>query len=127
MSSTQEVIKDMLGEISKIAKTETVVGDAIDLGNSKVVPISKIILGFGAGGGYRGDEGEGSGAGGGLVVQPMAFIVQQKDRIEILSTEDKSTLLNKIIDLVPAVMSQLPGFNSASTPSEDTKIEEDED
>ena len=129
MSSTQELVKEMLAEVGKIATTETVVGDAIDLGNSKVVPISKIVVGFGAGGGYRGDEGEGSGAGGGFVIQPIAFIVQQKDRVEILSTEDKSTLLNKVLDLVPAILGNLPGMSTSSPKEagEDSSLDEDEE
>ncbi len=130
MSSTHEIIKDMIGEVAKIAKTETVVGEAIDLGTAKVVPITKIVFGFGAGGGYRGDEGEGSGAGGGLMIQPIAFIVQQKDRIEILSTEDKSTLLNKIIDLVPTVIGHVAGSctgEGKAKTDEDVLPEDEED
>lgn len=47
----KSLLSSIIGELRKIATTETVVGKPIELGNKKVIPISKILVGFGVGGG----------------------------------------------------------------------------
>jgi len=54
--------EELLGQITDFikseAKTETVVGDQFDLGAFKCVPVIKVGMGFGSGGG-EGTEGKG--------------------------------------------------------------------
>ena len=78
MNTAQNILKDLVGELKSIAKTETIVGAPVSAGEYTIIPISRVALGVGAGGGggdaIAGGEGgaggdavrgEGGGGGGG--------------------------------------------------------------
>ena len=88
----RNLVKNLLGEINKISKSDAVVGGVRDAGRAKVMPLSKVSVAFGTAvggaGGKRakdtgtGDaEGEGGGAGGALRVEPKAFVVVGEDGV----------------------------------------------
>ncbi len=105
-----ENLKDLLAsiieELRKIATTETVVGKPVGLGDKKVVPISRILVGFAIGGG----EGKpkdttdkfAGGGGGGARVEPVGFIVMDGDKISFLPS--KPGKIDEIIELIPDVI-----------------------
>jgi len=47
----ETTIKEIAGELEKIATTKTVVGEPITAAGKTIIPISRITMGFGAGGG----------------------------------------------------------------------------
>ena len=71
MNPAQDILKNLVGELKDLAKTETIVGAPINMGEYLIVPISRVSLGVGAGGGTgeaearKGCTGEGGGGGGG--------------------------------------------------------------
>jgi len=84
------MIKNLLAELREMIKTETVVGEPIEAGDSVVIPVSKVSVGFGGGGGgSKADEkaagGEGSGIGGGASIEPVAFIVITEGKAQLLT------------------------------------------
>jgi len=81
--SLSDVIKTALDQINYIAKTETVIGEPIRAGNVTLIPVSRVSIGFAAGG--AGDEkksGSGVGTGGGVSVTPVAFISIIDDKVQ---------------------------------------------
>ena len=67
MSAVENLVAVVMGELRQIAKTETVVGEPVTVGDTVIVPVSKISFGFGAGGGGADEKGGGgSGTGGGV-------------------------------------------------------------
>lgn len=82
----KNVMKELLSELGRVAKTDAVVGTVRDAGKAKVLPLSKVSVGFGTAlgavggkakrGGEESDAGaEAGGAGGAVVVEPRAFVV----------------------------------------------------
>jgi len=53
----KETLSSIIGELKVIASTKTVVGEPLTLDNKMVVPVSRIMVGFGVGGG-EGQEAE---------------------------------------------------------------------
>ena len=79
MPVAQDILKGLIGELKTLAKTETIVGSPFSAGEFTVIPISRVSLGIGAGGGTGGDEkkgpaGEAGGGGGGIRIQPVALV-----------------------------------------------------
>lgn len=79
MNTAQNILKDLVGELKTLAKTETVVGAPVTIGEFTVMPISRVTLGVGAGGGAgetekKSSAGEGGGGGGGIRVIPVALV-----------------------------------------------------
>ena len=71
-------------ELRSVARTETILGQEIKVGELLADSRVPVSLGLGAGGGQGSDNkktGEGGGGGGGVVVTPIAFIVSKGEDI----------------------------------------------
>jgi uncharacterized spore protein YtfJ len=91
-----DLLQGMLGEIRKICRSDAIVGKPMKLGEANLVPLCRVSIGFGAGtsdlsgsGGRRDGSIEGGGAGGGIVVEPRAFVVVARDGVPQLLTMRK--------------------------------------
>ncbi len=108
--SVEVLIKTLLQEFRQIVRTESVVGEPVVVGETVIVPVSKISFGFGAGGG-KGDKSEGgSGTGGGASVEPVAFIVIREGKAQLLPLEDKGVSIKKLLELAPDVIKKVKDF-----------------
>ena len=103
----EDMVRTMLHELREIVKTETVVGEPLVLGEITIIPVSKISFGFGAGGGQSEKDDGNSGTGGGGSVQPVAFIVIQKGKAQLLSIEDKSMSIADLLKYAPDVIEKI--------------------
>nr|WP_122013548.1 GerW family sporulation protein [Maliibacterium massiliense] len=114
MQTTLENIKDMID-------VNTIVGEAITtVDGQTILPISKVSFGFVAGGGEyelphksasqpMGAEGArpfAGGAGAGVSVSPVAFLVIGKDNVRLLCT-DVNTPYDRIIELIPQIVTEV--------------------
>ncbi|HEY6727553.1 MAG TPA: spore germination protein GerW family protein [Polyangiaceae bacterium] len=85
----KNLVKGLLAELSKVSKSDAVVGGVRDAGKAKMIPLSRVSIGFGAGLGgvggktdrptQGGGQAEAGGAGGAIVVEPRAFVVVGED------------------------------------------------
>jgi uncharacterized spore protein YtfJ len=103
----EEMIKNMISELKELAKTETVVGEPIEIDGKKIIPVIKVNLGFGGGGGEDTEKGRGAGAGagGGVKVEPVGFIVVKEEDVSMLPI--KGTKLEKLAEVVPELISKI--------------------
>lgn len=113
---TDEFMKTLVDELQEIATSKTVVGEPINVEGRTLIPVISIMVGFGAGGGGGTGEtpstgqmqtgrgqGTGLGGGGGARVEPIAFIVIEKDRVYMLPTRG-GTGIDKILAQAPDLM-----------------------
>ena len=115
----ESLMKVAMNSIREISDVNTIVGDAIKLDeNTTIIPISKVTLGFAAGGSEfnketieeytKKDKDEivqyklpfGGGSGAGVNIIPMAFIVMQNNIVKVLPVSHSSAL-DKLLDYVP--------------------------
>ena len=112
MRTTMESIRDMVD-------VNTIVGDAVQAQDgSVIIPISRVSFGFASGGSEfgcnKGHESAlkypfGGGAGAGVSVKPVAFLVIKNDIVRLLSIEHDNTY-DKIIDSIPQIMDTIKGM-----------------
>jgi uncharacterized spore protein YtfJ len=95
----------LLEKLKGIAQTDTVVGQPIAVDGVTLIPVSRVSVGFGLGG--HTSKAETAGSGGGLTVEPIAFIVVQGENTRIISLTRDKDVFGKAIDLVPEVLSLL--------------------
>ncbi len=107
-----EVLKGVVGELREIAKSETIIGEAITVGDKTVIPVIKVSVGFGAGGGQgeAGDKGGGfgGGGGGGARIEPAAFIIMDEKGIKLLSAGKGKW--DTIIEAIPGIAGKVGDF-----------------
>ncbi len=99
----------MFSKLENILGTKTVVGEPIYIGDSIVLPLVDIFFGLGSGG-FESDEKEkdkssGGGMGLGAKVTPSAVVVVQNGNVQLVSVKNQDSI-NKIIDLVPGILSR---------------------
>ena len=123
-ASLESLIERVLGELHRMVKTETVIGEPVEAGEVTLIPVSKISFGFGAGGGSEGGKGQ-SGTGGGASVEPIAFVVVHPDgRTQILPIGDRESGLEQLAQLMPEALSKVKKF-MARKREQPTEEEED--
>ena len=108
----ETILGSITGELKTIARTESVVGEPIEIDGKTIIPVIKLKLGFGAGGGEdtsgekkHGHGGNGGGGGGGINIEPAAFITIVGDDISVLSP--KGSKFEKIAEAVPDIVSKI--------------------
>ncbi len=109
MSATMEKIRDMMD-------ANTVVGKPIEAGGVTVVPICKISIGYASGGSDFAQKNQkpenpnafGGGAGMGVNITPVSFLVIRDETVRVLSVEPPaSTTVDRVIDMVPDVVGKV--------------------
>lgn len=119
MEHVIELIEEMVGTLSDTVRSQVVFGKEVALGPAKIVPLSRVSIGFGGGGG-EGDQrfghhrdkerrrptgkGTGGGGGGGAKVRPVGVIVFTEDGVRVEGIPDKAGLCDKIIDRIPEMI-----------------------
>ena len=123
----ENLIRTMLQELREIVKTETVVGEPLQAGDTIIVPVSKISFGFGAGGGKGGKADSGSGIGGGGSVEPVAFIVIAKGKAQLLPLEGKGMSVGDLLKYAPDVIKKIKSFKENRDQKKEGESETDEE
>jgi len=109
-----DLIKVVMSELKGLVKTETVVGEPIEAGGITVIPVSKVSVGFGAGGGEGSKKSIsfGSGTGGGASIEPVAFIVVTEGKAQLLPLTTKKPAFSDVVDLIPRVIEKVKEIKS---------------
>lgn len=117
MQNEKSKISELMGismeKIREMGDVRTVIGDPIQAGDTTIIPVSKVSYGFASGGSdlpakENPKELFGGGAGAGVTVQPIAFLIISKDGqvrlMQISTSEDK---FSNAIRSVPEVLDRI--------------------
>lgn len=108
-------IEGMLGvsmeKIREMVDVNTIIGDPITTNDgTTVIPVSKVGFGFGSGGSDIPSKSAkdifGGGAGAGVTIEPLAFLVISDGHVELLQI-DKASGAEKIITSIPGALDKL--------------------
>ena len=105
----QAIAETLAEKLKNMIDTKMVVGETIIAGDTTIVPVSKVAVGFLSGGGeYEKESGTNDfpfigGSGAGYSVSPVGFLVIKKGDVKLIKVSP-SELASKIIDVVPEVV-----------------------
>lgn len=108
-----EMITSTMGKIRDMIDVNTVVGQPIVSGDVTMIPIAKVAIGYGSGGSdfatknypANRDNAFGGGAGAGVSITPIAFLIQRGDNVRLLPVaEPASTSVDRIIEMIPDLL-----------------------
>ncbi|MDN5322903.1 MAG: hypothetical protein PWQ67_1357 [Clostridia bacterium] len=127
MSSNHPIeglMKTAMESIKQMVDVNTVVGDAVEAADGTVIiPVSRVVCGFAAGGGEFETAGGGKnqeqkqslpfggGSGAGVSVQPVGFLVVSREEVRFLSVEGNA-MVDRLIDQAPNLVNQIQGIFS---------------
>ena len=95
----QDTIETLLSEVKHLAKSETVFGDPIIAGDTTLIPVSNVSMGFAAAGSGKKDGNNGTG--GGVQVNPVALVSITNGKVQVHTMDSGSSDVSKIISLAP--------------------------
>ena len=120
-----------LDKIKNMVDANTVIGTPITTSDgTTIIPVSKVSYGFGSGGSEFASKHQnsnnlfGGGAGAGVTVNPVAFLVVSNGDVKLLSVTQGST--EQAVALVPEMFDKIVGlFKKDKKDKKDKKIKED--
>ncbi len=129
----ESLIQTALEKIRQISDANTVIGEPIQAPNgTQIIPVCKVSMGFAAGGSdfpsKTPKELFGGGTGGGLTVQPLAFLViHATGEVRVLGIPTANSTADRIVNMVPGVIDQVSGlFHRESRPDMAGPMSEDD-
>jgi sporulation protein YtfJ len=116
----ESLMKTAMENLKEMVDVNKIVGDAVETPDgSVIIPISRVSFGFAAGGTEFKQQTDGAsrnsnsaglpfggGSGGGVLVQPVAFLVAGQGQVRLLPV-DRHAMLDRLIDLAPQLIDQI--------------------
>lgn len=116
MHPIENVLSITMSELNKMVDVNTVVGNPfVTPDGCTIIPISKVSFGFVTGGGEYGEGVKApietrypfaGGTASGVTITPVAFMVEKKDQIKLLTASDRD-LMDKILDSIPQMVGEV--------------------
>lgn len=114
-----EPISSILGatmqNIREMVDVNTIIGEPITSPDgSIIIPVSKVAFGFASGGSEFAAKSEkmpfGGGAGAGVNITPVAFLVITHGNVKLLQIGESSGTLDKLISMIPDIADKVKEF-----------------
>ena len=138
----QGLMKTAMENIKEMVDVNKIVGDPVECPDGSVIlPISKVGFGFAAGGSeFPAGEGAvqssdemdessssgmpfGGGSGGGVSIQPIAFLVVGNGTVKVVPLDEQTHLFDRIIESTPIVVDKI---QSMMRRGDNTRIREEQ-
>ena len=105
-------LESIFQSFQEMIKVETVVGEALHIGDAILVPFVDVTFGFGSGGfGGKGDTAhESGGGGGGAKLEPTAILVIKGERVEMFSIKQDgyhASGFEKLLTMAPEIIEKM--------------------
>ena len=101
-SKFNATVASLFQGMDSVLSSKTVVGDAIHVGDTIILPLIDVSFGLGAGAMSGSDADKGAGALGGKMT-PSAVLVIQNGKTRLVNIKNQDTI-TKILDSIPDVM-----------------------
>ena len=115
-NSIEGILGVSMEKIREMVDVNTIIGDAITSPDgTTIIPVSKVSFGFASGGSdlpKQAAEKFAGGAGAGVTVKPVAFIVITRDGdVKLMELgSSKPSAIEGVIDAIPNVVEKIKGF-----------------
>lgn len=125
MSNTlPNMLENTIAKIREMVDVNSVVGDPITTPDGvTIIPVSKVSVGFGGGGSdfvsknvNHQENPFGGGAGGGVKVTPIAFLIIKEGSVRMLPVAaPANTTADRLVEMVPDVLDKVSNFIDSHT------------
>ena len=125
MSQTlPNMLENTIAKIKEMVDVNSVVGEPITTPDGvTIIPISKVSIGFGGGGSdfvsknlNKQENPFGGGAGGGVKINPVAFLIIKDGSVRMLPVAaPANTTADRVVEMVPDVLDKVSAFIDSRT------------
>ena len=120
MSQTlPNMLENTISKIREMVDVNSVIGTPITTPDGvTIIPVSKVSVGFGGGGSdfTKNNEAFGGGAGGGVTVTPICFLIVKDSAVRMMPVAaPANTTADRIVEQVPDVLDKIAAFIDSRT------------
>ena len=118
--NTSNMLENAIAKIREMVDVNSVIGDPITTPDGvTIIPVSKVSIGFGGGGSdyvsknlnKLDNHPFGGGAGGGVKVTPVAFLIVKEGSVRMLPVATPAnTTADRIIEQIPDALDKIAAF-----------------
>jgi sporulation protein YtfJ len=117
------MLESTIAKIREMVDVNSVIGDPITAGGVTIIPISKVSVGFGGGGSdyvsrnlNKQENPFGGGAGGGVKVTPVAFLIVKDGNVRMLPVATPAnTTADRLVEQIPDALDKFAAFLDSRT------------
>ena len=117
------MLENTIAKIREMVDVNSVIGEPITAEGVTIIPISKVSVGFGGGGSdyvsrnlNKQENPFGGGAGGGVKVTPVAFLIIKDGSVRMLPVAaPANTTADRIVEQVPDLLDKVSAFIDSKT------------
>ena len=116
------MLENTIAKIREMVDVNSVIGNPITTPDGvTIIPVSKVSVGFGGGGrdfvSKNGDNPFGGGAGGGVKINPIAFLVVKEGSVRMIPVATPAnTTADRIVEMVPDTLDKIAAFLDTRIP-----------
>lgn len=123
-----DLMSSSMQNLRNLIDVNTIIGDPITTADgTTIIPVSKVSFGFASGGSDlpsgKPKDFFGGGAGGGVSIQPLAFLVIKGDSVKILQIDQPKNTADRVVGMVPDVIDKVSNLVSNTQKKEDKETE----
>ena len=119
----KSTVDSLLQGMNQFVSSKTVVGDALHVGDTIIVPLVDVSFGVGAGATAGNSKSSNSGGGVGGKVSPTAVLVISNGTTKMVNVKSADSL-TKILDMVPDFVNRFTNKGGSSAAADDIKVED---
>ena len=123
-NSLPNMLENTIAKIRDMVDVNSVVGEPITTPDGvTIIPVSKVSVGFGGGGSdfvsknaNKQENPFGGGAGGGVKITPIAFLIVKDGSVRMLPVATPAnTTADRLVEMVPDVLDKVSNFIDSHT------------
>lgn len=116
-STLMGVLSFTMDKVKELADANSVLGEKIVIGDTTIIPVSKVSAGFAGGGADLVDAGRKKrqtplGSGGNVTVTPLTFLVIDPDGVRTVNVNQSEKKNSTVADIITAVIDQVKSAKS---------------
>ncbi len=121
-ANVPNMLENTIAKIREMVDVNSVIGTPITTPDGvTIIPVSKVSVGFGGGGSdfvsKNGDNPFGGGAGGGVKINPIAFLVVKEGSVRMIPVAaPANTTADRIVEMVPDTLDKIAAFLDSRIP-----------
>lgn len=122
--SLPNMLENTIAKIREMVDVNSVIGDPITTADGvTIIPVSKVSVGFGGGGSdyvsrnvNKQENPFGGGAGGGVKVTPIAFLIVKEGTVRMLPVAaPANTTTDRLVEQIPDALDKIVSFIDSHT------------
>lgn len=126
----KDLVNNAMANMKELSDADTIIGEAIKIdGDITIIPVSKVSYGFAAGGSDLPSKTDkalfGGGTGGGVTIQPIAFIVIANGDVKLLQINQDKSSAGAVVNMIPQILDKVQTMVSKDKKTEAEPVQEE--